>query len=215
MNQPHRGELLLATQGDTPDAPWTTKHLGHFGSIHRLRWGDFDNDGLPDLIIAPIFGESAKPPTYDQEPATLLALRTTEPIKNAQAWKWERKPLLSRPVIHAIEVIEPAPAQVAFAPANGLPDLPPIQGSTIITAAHNLGVSSVIHDPEMAIGPEAPLIIADLYPGAEGPPPARGSSEIHLGRFRKPEGGRQHFYTTIEPWHGNQVVIWQSPPHPR
>lgn len=202
MNQPKRGELLIATQGETLDDPWITRHLGHFGSIHRLRWGDFDNDGLTDLILAPIFGESAKPPTYDQEPATLLCLRTTEPIKKARDWKWDRMPLMKRPVIHAIEVLEPIDREPI---TDGLP-----APKTQVLSASNLGVASVLRDPKMAIGDEAPLISATMFPGAEGPPPARGSSEIHLGRFRTPEGASDHFYATIEPWHGTQVVIWQA-----
>ncbi|HEU5117633.1 MAG TPA: VCBS repeat-containing protein, partial [Isosphaeraceae bacterium] len=159
MNQPHRGELLLASQGETPDDPWTTKHLGHFPSIHRLRWGDFDNDGLPDLIIAPIFGENAKPPTYDQDPATLLCLRTTQPIKKAQEWKFDRMPLMKCPVMHAIDVVEP----ISREPFGPLP-----AAKSQVLSASNLGVGAVFHDPEMAVGDEAPLIPVTIFPGAQG-----------------------------------------------
>lgn len=71
MNNPKIGKLLLARQ---TDYGWSYEELGAFPSIHRLRWGDFDGDGKTDLAIAPIFGESAKPPTFQEEGAKLEVL---------------------------------------------------------------------------------------------------------------------------------------------
>jgi hypothetical protein len=42
-----------------------------------------------------------------------------------------------------------------------------------------------------------------LTPGAAGPAPKRGTSEVHLGKLAD---GRK-FLATIEPWHGNQVAV--------
>lgn len=201
MNTPTKGELLLAIQGTTSDDPWTLRPIGHFGSIHRLRWGDIDNDGRIDLIVAPIFGESAKPPTYDQDPAKLVALRTLAEIQTAADWHWESWPLAERPVIHAIEVLAPVPP---IKPGEK-------HGETLIFAANNLGVAAIAHDPEMAINNDRGLIVATLFPGASGPAPARGSSEVHRGRLRRGDSELSSGFTaTIEPWHGNEVVIWRT-----
>ncbi len=49
-----------------------------------------------------------------------------------------------------------------------------------------------------------------LVPGAQGPPPKRGASEVHLGTTDQKQNFS--FLATIEPWHGNEVVIWPMLP---
>lgn len=44
-----------------------------------------------------------------------------------------------------------------------------------------------------------------LGPGHSGARPAQGSSEVGIGRLRN---GPSHFAATIEPWHGNEVVVY-------
>src|SRR5262249_12866261 len=73
MNQPKKGKLTLATQGSGGE--WSLKPMDDVGSIHRLRWGDLNGDKAFELIVAPIFGPDAKPPTYDQDPARLHVFR--------------------------------------------------------------------------------------------------------------------------------------------
>src|SRR4051794_24169848 len=74
MNEPSKGKLALAIQGEKPDDPWTLKPIADVGSIHRLRWGHFDTDEKPDLVVAPIFGPLAQPPDY-KDPAQLKVFR--------------------------------------------------------------------------------------------------------------------------------------------
>ena len=65
MNQPTKGKLLLAVQGRGVDDPWNLVPIRDIGSIHRLRWGDVDEDKRLDLVVAPIFGPGvARPPAY-------------------------------------------------------------------------------------------------------------------------------------------------------
>ncbi len=205
MNEPSKGELLLASQGPTPDDPWTLTPLGHFGSIHRLRWGDIDGDERVDLIVAPIFGEAARPPTYDQASAKLVALATRgAPRSKASQWRWEPIPLAERPVIHAIEFL-PRGADLGDG-ARALPGL---------LTADNLGVALIAYDPSLDSSTKPAPKTHPLHPGATGPAPNRGCSEVHRGRLRRrePSGtspGR--FVATIEPWHGKQVVLWASDP---
>ncbi|WP_337173233.1 VCBS repeat-containing protein [Paludisphaera sp.] len=179
MNQPRRGKLLLARQMDGIDDPWRLTPIADVPSIHRLRWGDLDGDGRLDLLVAPIFGPDSAPPTYD-DPARLFAFTTIDP---ADASKWKRVDLASRRVIHAIGF------QSSF---------PGVRGPALL-AASNAGVTLV--DPSAEV--DSPRD-RDLVPGAEGPAPRRGSSEIHVGRFRD---GRA-FLATVEPWHGSEVVVW-------
>jgi len=84
MNEPKRGKLLLAIQGANPDDPWTFRPVEDVPSIHRLRWGVLDRGARPWLVVAPIFGASARPPSFDQEPADLAVF---DPIQSCQFLK--------------------------------------------------------------------------------------------------------------------------------
>ncbi len=48
-----------------------------------------------------------------------------------------------------------------------------------------------------------------LGEGDQRPGPKRGASEVALGQLRKDPAGR--FFATVEPWHGNQVVVYRPP----
>ena len=103
MDQPTKGKLLLASQGATPGDAWTTAPIAEVGSIHRLRWGDFDGDGRKALAVSPIFGPAAKGPKFDQDPAQVRLFR---PGGDARRGAWNREGVGSRPVLHAIDVLD-------------------------------------------------------------------------------------------------------------
>jgi hypothetical protein len=152
MNTPTKGKLLLAKQGSGLDDPWTIPNRRGIGSIHRLRWGDVDGkDGL-DLIIAPLFGPEAKPPGYQQAPATILF----HPSKSGGALGFQR--LSSFFVLHAIELIDVT--------GDGRPD---------ILAADNQGLQLISFEG-------GAWRTVSLLAGAAGEAPKRGCSEVHLGR---------------------------------
>lgn len=178
MNDPKKGKLLLASQdGET----WRTKPIGDIGSIHRIRWADCDGDGRLELVIAPIFGSLAKPPAFQAQGARVALVR---PDRDRPLEKFTVETLEPElPVMHAFEVVD----------FNR-------DGRADILTASNLGVSllSLSADPSGT----APRVSV-LSPGKAGPPPKRGSSEIHLGKLAD---GRR-FLATIEPWHGTDVVV--------
>ena len=169
MNNPKLGNLLMARQ---KGEGWVYESLGDFPSIHRLRWGDFDGDGKPDLAIAPIFGKSATGPDFQQEGARLEVL-----FGGSLAGRSEVDHKL---VTHAIGVI-PGPAQ---------------NRTTNFLSASNEGIWQ--HGFANQKWENRQILV-----GAGGERPKTGCSEIHLGKFAD---GR-HFYATIEPWHGSDVVI--------
>ena len=183
MNTPTNGKLLLAGQGSGLDDPWTFKRISDIGSIHRLRWGDVDGrDGL-DLIIAPLFGPTAKPPAFQQSAATILAFPV---IRKTPRGDRVFEEFSSRFVLHSIEVIDVT--------GDGLPD---------ILTADNGGVQLITFKPDDARHGDPTWLRVSLVAGAPGESPKRGCSEVHLGRAN---GTR--FIATIEPWHGTQVVVW-------
>ena len=182
MNTPNEGKLTLAKQGTGFDDPWIFTTIASIGSIHRLRWGDVDGkDGL-DLIIAPLFGREAKPPGYQEAPATirLYPAHRTKPDGEQII-----ESLSSFTVLHAIEVID----------VNG-------DGRSDILAADNQGVQLITFKTDEAKSHAPAWRTELLFAGAPGDPPRRGCSEVHLGRTR---GSR--FIATVEPWHGTQVAV--------
>jgi hypothetical protein len=105
MNQPTKGKLLLAHPGKGFDDPWTLVEVADVGSIHRLRWMKNElslptsrsdspgskKQGEPELrvrkwtnlVVAPLFGPSATPPVFAEEPAHLV-LFTVQPPRDEE-----------------------------------------------------------------------------------------------------------------------------------
>ena len=179
MNQPNQGKLIVAQQGATLDDPWTITPIAPLGSIHRLRWGDVNGDKRPDLIVAPIFGPSAKPPLFAEEPAHLVVFDTgPRPFQG----NWTKIAVGDQPVLHAINVLD----------LDG-------DGFSEILGASNLGVTRFSPSKTEPITFKA----LNLTTGAAGEAPKRGCSEVHVGKLNN--GGR--FLATIEPWHGSMVAV--------
>jgi hypothetical protein len=178
MNEPRKGKLLLARQ-DVEG--WSFQPVAEIGSIHRLRWGDLDGDGRPDLVVAPIFGRSARPPVFDQDPARVVAYLpkgTVDPSRWSPVFKG------SAPVLHAIDVLD----------LDG-------DGRSDVLGASNLGVTRFASWTEDKV-----LLDPVLSTGAPGNAPKKGSSEVHVGRLKD---GRR-FLATVEPWHGTEVAVCLS-----
>jgi hypothetical protein len=166
-----------------------------FPSIHRLRWGFYPRGSLVTqagttyerrrgLFVAPIFGRSARPPIFDQEPARVIVL---DPGAEPKSGRWRASPIGDAPVLHAIDVIDWNDG-----------------GYSAVLGASNRGVTSFRFDPSAVEGP--PVRPSDLAPGVPGDAPKKGSSEVHLGRLKDD----RKFLATVEPWHGTEVAIYTS-----
>jgi FG-GAP-like repeat len=119
-------------------------------------------------------------PPIYDDPARLIFFDGREHIKSG---KTRSHLLATRPVMHSIEVADAKKT-----------------GSAHILTADNLGVGVV-----RLISPGHNDVI-DLVAGAKGDAPKRGCSEVHLGQLR----GGKYFLATLEPWHGNQVAVYQG-----
>ncbi len=195
MNEPAKGKLLVATQAKTIDEPWTVTPVAVVGSIHRLRWGyilgtpritpgSLSFDKKLELVVAPLFGPSAKPPAFDQEPAHILLFDTGSEPKSG---RWSSRIIGNAPVLHAIAVLD----------LEGT-------GFNVVLGASNNGVTRSKFSGVVA---GAPLFVTQpLASGAPGESPKKGCSEVHVGKWK--DGKR--FLATVEPWHGTDVAVYLS-----
>ncbi len=202
MNRPRRGKLGIATARPGFADPWTFTTVADVPSIHRVRWARPTGSDAPrpSLVVAPLFGPGSTPPTYEQDQAHLWIFHDLGPRGLPEGTDpATARTALQRPVWHALGIVPGATAPF---------------GADRLLSADNRGIGWLIPpglgltrgaNPGDEDGP-SPAVAVDLVPGASGPVPNRGCSEIHLGRFAD---GRR-FLATLEPWHGAKVVVYPS-----
>ena len=192
MNSPTRGQLFLASQGATLDAAWTLRKVADVPSIHRVRWADLQADGKPELIVAPIFGPKARPPSYEQDPARVAWFRPGEAAPGTG--HWTAHPILERPIVHAIRVEPTRRGDDGRIQAGGV--MTADAGGVSMAMVQLEGPGAVIRGWE-----QGPYSLSRAATNA----PRRGSSDINGGI-----AGGEIFFTTIDPWHGNELAVWHT-----
>ncbi len=179
------GTISWLKRGKSLDEQWASHRIDAEPTAHRLRWADVDGDGRKELVSAPILGRSAKAPRYDQAPARLLLYRVPQTNPD-HPWP---KEIIDETlhVTHALEVCD--------FDGDGRDELL----TTSFEGVH-------LFDLERK-GNNAKWTKTQLCRGNQEREEARGSSEVCVGKLR----GGKRFIATIEPWHGNEVVVYLPP----
>ena len=183
------GTLQWMTRGKSPDDRWTVHpiavHPDNIATLHRVRWADFDGDGRPELIVAPLFGRgSSAKNNYDERPMRILSYKVpADPVKGP--WKAE----VINEDLHVAHNFWPADVD-----GDGKLDL--------LVASYE-GVSLLKRSPQGKWSRE--LIGTGNQDNKSG---SRGASEIKLGSLANGE----KYIATIEPWHGHQVAAYTLDP---
>jgi aldos-2-ulose dehydratase/isomerase family protein len=179
------GTLQWFRRSDDLAKPWSGTVIDHEPTSHRLRWADVDGTGRKVLIDAPIMGPGTKAPEYDQAGARLLMYRVpADPARD----RWPKQVIdTSLPVIHGLQVID----------WDG-------DGREELLTASRQGVH-LFHF--QGVGDHLTWTKTHLCAGDQASSPAKGSSEVRVGHLKR---GRR-FIATIEPWHGNEVVVYHPP----
>jgi hypothetical protein len=188
MTEPAQGRLALAVQGPGPDDPWTLSPIAAVESIHRLRFGDLDGDRKPELVVAPIFGPRASPPRFDQDGASVRVYFIKQE-KDGLSFEGER-PQSAYCAMHAIDVVD--------RDRDGRFEILTASYDGVVQLTKTFGRATSLGDWQIKV----------IVGGATGEPPRRGSSEVHVGKLR----GDRAFVATLEPWHGNEVVVHLAEP---
>jgi hypothetical protein len=151
-------------------------------TVHRMHWVDWDADGRPELIVAPLKGPKSTAPRFEDVPVRLSAFFPgKDPRKDSWVNQRIEVPLF---VMHNFDRVK-------------RPEL----GEDLVTASFQ-GVHLLSNDAK-----NGKVNIVRIGSGLEADAPGKGSSEVRLGKL----SAKQRFAATIEPWHGNQVVVYEEP----
>ena len=180
-NTKEPGTIQWLKRGKTLDEPWTLHEIGGEPSVHRMRWANLDGNGKAELIVAPLQGAGTTAANnWSENGVRLLSYKVpNDPVKDK--WAYD----VVDDSMHAMHNFQPV-------------DLDQDKKMDLITASYE-GVNWLRR------GDDGKWTRTQIGQGnQENPKSSRGSSEIKLGRLKD---GKQ-FIATIEPWHGNQVVVY-------
>ncbi len=178
------GTLQWLRRGKTLEEPWNIYPIGEEPTLHHIRFADLDGDGNPVLLVVPLMGRNstAAKNHMDGQPVRVLAYRIPkDPLRD----RWPMEVLdQSMHVIHNFQAIPRDHGK----------------GMDVLTASYE-GVS-LLHR-ESGKWTRRQLGEGDQV----HPDKSRGASEIKRGKLKN---GRP-FIATIEPWHGDKVVVYTPP----
>lgn len=190
------GTLQWLKRGKSLDDAWTMHAIPcDEPTVHRVRAFDTDGDGRPELVLAPLMGRDATKGKnwLDGRPVRITAYRVpaADPEK-PENWK---ATVLSEN-LHVVHNFAEA-----HDPANGF-------FAVSYAGLHRVkkGTDGKWAGEKIGAGDQS------------NPKGSRGASEVALGSSLLPFGEIKNHMppvtpdavaATIEPWHGNQVVVYQ------
>src|SRR5271157_3943012 len=184
------GSLWWAEPGNLLDSEWPLRLLGRIPTSRRLRWANLDGSGRLGLVDVPLLGYGAKEPDY-KVAAPLTWFEPPEPLLrgHVSATDTGKGDWLSHliddslTVVHGVHIMDwdnDGRDEILTASFEG------------VHLFHSTGMGRDLHWTK-----------THLAAGDQVSSPRRGSSEIDVGRL----DGRR-FLATIEPWHGEHVVVY-------
>jgi hypothetical protein len=184
LNPNCEGTIQWLRRGKTLDEPWTVHPIGAEPTVHRIRFADLDGSGKPALVITPLLGRhSTQKNNWMDDPVRVFAYKIpADPLHDP----WMREPIYDG--LHVVHNFWPIPRSqgtgmdLLIASYEGINRLSPVQ------------VKGWQIQP-VGVGNQA------------NPRSNRGTSEIKRGNL----ADGKHFLGAIEPWHGNQVVVYTPP----
>jgi hypothetical protein len=187
------GRVAMLSPGADPNAEWSVTEIGSDPTAHRIHFVDWDGNGRKELVVVPFVG----PEATNADTAEPIAIRSYtftgfEHGKPASARK-----IASRVVDRSLHVAHGV--WVGDFGGDRRDDLlvASLEGVTLFRPIGK-GTSRTWSKTLLAAGRPSP------------DPTKRGSSEIDRGWLH----GRRPFLATIEPYHGNEVVVYLPPKEP-
>lgn len=188
FNTQSGGTLQWLKRGKSLDEPWTIHPITEEPTVHRVRFADLHGTGKAQLILSPLMGRGStrEKNWMDGRPVRTIAFHIPQdPTRD----RWT--PEILDESLHVVHNFWPVPAQ-------GRP------GMNVLLASYE-GVS-LVHQTR------GKWTRQHLGTGnQENPASNRGASEIKQGKL----SDGTPYIATIEPWHGNQVVVYTPPVDPK
>jgi hypothetical protein len=236
LNKDGKPDIIALASG-VPELAWYEnpgweRHVlaGGFTGLINAAAADLDKDGIPEIAVASGFTTSAQTSagivsilTHGADPAAPWTLREIDRVPTAHRLRWVDAEGDGRPVLVNAPLIGPdavapdykSPVSITFyrapdykrmmlAEATGLIHgiepvaWPGTKGQALLSAGF-LGIHLHRYDKNNQ------WTRTELTAGDPAPWPKSGSSDTALGRL-----GTQRFIGAIEPWHGNQVVVYRE-----
>ncbi len=168
-----------------PAGTWTYHPLSEEPTTHRMHFVELQ-PGKKSLVVAPLKGPNTKAPGFEQTAVRLLALTPPAAGDVSNKDKWTRSTLFEE--LHVMHNFH-------------LTDLDHDKRVDLLCASYE-GVTWLVLDEQGKVARSVRLGV-----GQEQKPPAAGASEIRQGVLKND----QPYLATIEPWHGDKVVVYTSP----
>ncbi|MEJ2008348.1 MAG: FG-GAP-like repeat-containing protein [Acidobacteriota bacterium] len=184
------GEVWWAEPRASLDAEWSLTLIGRIPTSHRLHWADLDGDGRLELVDVPIVGAGSKTPDYSiPSPMTWFQMPEALLVGHAQGTAQQGKSWIPHLIDETLTLVH----GVLIMDWNG-------DGRDEILTASAQGVN-LFESKGRGANLEWTRIL--LTPGDRDSDRYHGASEIGVGKVNG-----QRFLATIEPWHGNKVVVY-------
>jgi hypothetical protein len=184
FNTKSGGTLQWLKQPKNLDEPWKMYPIGEEPTVHRIRFAKLEGTGKPALLVGPLMGRNSTPGNnwMDGSPVRLIAYRIpNDPSRD----RWI--PEVIDESLHVMHNFWPIPSKTG-------------KGMDVLTASYD-GVYRISREGEKWARHQIATGNQDNLKGK------RGASEIKSGKLK----GGKVFIATIEPWHGDQVVVYTPP----
>jgi hypothetical protein len=182
LNTKEGGQIGWMRRRASPLEKWEVLPIGEEPTVHRMTFADLDADGKQELIVAPLLGRGTTRPSFGEAGVRLLSLSIpADPVKGP----WT--PSVICDDLHVTHNLLPIDLD-----RDGKLDLLVVS----FEGVHWLR--------RLADGTWSRTQIGE---GDQKSSPNRGASEIKVGWLSKDAP----YIATIEPWHGNQVVVYLPP----
>ncbi len=159
---------------------WEMHFIDAVPTTHRIKWADLTGDGKQELVNVPIIGFGATAPDY----AVNLPLKVYQIPADLTASRWPSLVIdQSLQLSHGMQIVDwdgDGREDILTASFGGV--------HVFQLAKHSVPVSK----RQLAAGKQ------------DAARPQIGASEVDRGSF----GAMDDFIATIEPWHGNEVVVY-------
>ena len=182
VNTKEGGSIQWITGGASKQGPWESRSIGTEPTVHRMQFADCNGDGRPELYVLPLLGRNTTRPHFQEAGVRLLAYEIPQDPRGG-TWK----PQVVSDEMHVTHNFWPTDLN-----EDGKLDL-------LVVSFEGVNLLQRQDD-----GSWKRTLIGT---GDQKSSPNRGASEIKVGRF----ADGSPYIATIEPWHGNQVVVYTPP----